>query len=127
MNYEAVFNIFLGMITVLGCVLSIIFWIVFREENAAHPIYRPVGSEADRNGSRAEPPIASWAKTEPSLGVAAQIVTHANYLENVGNAGQSLDTPVVLTPLVKRSLVSGWIRTGQGGPSALIRKQTKRQ
>jgi hypothetical protein len=28
MNYEPVFNIFLGMLALLGCVLVIIFWIV---------------------------------------------------------------------------------------------------
>ena len=47
MNYEAVFNIFVGMLTLFGCVLSIIFWIVFREDNTIHPIYRLVRNQAD--------------------------------------------------------------------------------
>lgn len=64
MNYEAVFNIFLGMLTVLGCILSIIFWIVFREEKTIHPIYRSVGSRADPNCYHTEPTIPSHAATE---------------------------------------------------------------
>ena len=64
MNYEAVFNIFLGMLTLLGCVVSIIFWIVFREENTIHPIYRLVGSHTDPNCQRAEPTITSHEATE---------------------------------------------------------------
>jgi hypothetical protein len=36
MDYEAVFNIFLGMLALVGCALVIIFWIVFREENTNH-------------------------------------------------------------------------------------------
>ena len=64
MNYEAVFNIFLGMLTLLGCVLSIIFWIVFREEMTIHPIYRSVGSEADLNCQRTKPTITNHATTE---------------------------------------------------------------
>jgi hypothetical protein len=46
-NYEAVFNIFLGMLALLGCALLIIFWLVFRKENTIHPIYRSVRSLAD--------------------------------------------------------------------------------
>jgi len=44
MNYEAVFNIFLGMLALVGCVLVVIFWIVFREGNTIHPIYRSLAS-----------------------------------------------------------------------------------
>jgi len=33
MDYEVVFNIFLGWLALVGCALVIIFWIVFREEN----------------------------------------------------------------------------------------------
>ena len=64
MNYEAVVVIFLGMLTLLGCVLSIIFWIVFREEKTIHPIYRSVASQADLNCHHAEPTITSHAATE---------------------------------------------------------------
>jgi hypothetical protein len=64
MNYEAVLVIFLGMLTLLGCVLSIIFWIVFREEKTIHPIYRSVGSRADPNCHHAEPTITSHTATE---------------------------------------------------------------
>ena len=64
MNYEAMFNIFLGMLALLGCALFIIFWIVFREENTVHPIYRSVQSQADANCQRAEPIITSHAATK---------------------------------------------------------------
>jgi hypothetical protein len=45
-------------------VLSIIFWIVFREEKTIHPIYRSVGSRADPNCHHAEPTITSHTATE---------------------------------------------------------------
>ena len=64
MSYEAVFNIFLGMLALLGCVLLIIFWIVFREENTIHPIYRSVRSQTDLNCQRTEPTITNHATTE---------------------------------------------------------------
>ena len=44
MNYEMVFNIFLEMLTLIGCLLVIIFWLVFREENTVHPIYGTVAT-----------------------------------------------------------------------------------
>ena len=66
MNYEAVFNIFLGMLTLLGCVLSIIFWIVFREENTIHPIYRSAPCLAEPDASRADLTITSHAEPETS-------------------------------------------------------------
>jgi hypothetical protein len=40
MNYELVFNIFLGMLALLGLTLVIIFWRVFRNDKTIHPIYR---------------------------------------------------------------------------------------
>ena len=64
MNYEAVVVIFMGMLTLLGCVLSIIFWIVFREEKTIHPIYRSVGSLADPSRHHAKPTITSHPATE---------------------------------------------------------------
>lgn len=64
MNYEAVFNIFLGMLALIGCVLLIIFWIVFREENAIHPIYRSIRSQTDPNCQRTEPAITNNATTQ---------------------------------------------------------------
>jgi len=36
MDYEVVFNIFLGMLALVKCALVIIFWIVVREENRIH-------------------------------------------------------------------------------------------
>jgi hypothetical protein len=57
MDYEAVFNIFLGMLALLGCVLLIIFWIVFREENTIHPIYRSLASLANSDCSGEDPTI----------------------------------------------------------------------
>ena len=64
MNYEAVFNIFFGLLALLGCVLVIIFWMVFREENTIHPIYRAVGGHADPDCNSAEPTITSHAAPE---------------------------------------------------------------
>jgi hypothetical protein len=64
MNYEAVFNIFVGILVLLGWALLIIFWIVFREENTTHPIYRSVRSQTDPNCQRTEPTITNHATTE---------------------------------------------------------------
>jgi hypothetical protein len=47
MNYEVVFNVFLGILALLGCTLVLIFWIVFREEKVLHPIYRSLVSPAE--------------------------------------------------------------------------------
>jgi hypothetical protein len=57
MNYEAVFNIFLGMLALVGCVLVVIFWIVFREGNTIHPIYRSLASLANPDCNGADPTI----------------------------------------------------------------------
>jgi hypothetical protein len=40
MNYEVVFNAFLGTLALLGCSLLIIFWLVFRDEKTIHRVYR---------------------------------------------------------------------------------------
>jgi hypothetical protein len=66
MNYEAVFNIFLGMLALLGCVLVIIFWIVFREENTIHPIYRSLASLANPDCNSADSTITNH--TAPKRG-----------------------------------------------------------
>jgi hypothetical protein len=56
MNFEAVFNVFLGILALLVCTLVIIFSMVFREEKTIHPIYRSLatfpGSESDRPTSQ---------------------------------------------------------------------------
>ena len=59
MNYEAVFNIFLGMLALVGCVLVVIFWIVFREGNTIHPIYRSLASLANPDCNGADPTITN--------------------------------------------------------------------
>ncbi len=64
MNYEAVFNIFLGMLALLGCVLVIIFWIVFREENTIHPIYRSLASLANSDCNSADQTITNHTGPE---------------------------------------------------------------
>jgi hypothetical protein len=66
MNYEAVFNIFLGMLALLGCVLFIIFWIVFREGNTIHPIYRSLASLANPDCNGEDPTISNHTGPEPS-------------------------------------------------------------
>ncbi|PYX94177.1 MAG: hypothetical protein DMG71_13210 [Acidobacteria bacterium] len=53
MSYELVFNVFLGMLALLGFALLIMFWRVFRNENTIHPIYRPYVSPADSESSTA--------------------------------------------------------------------------
>jgi hypothetical protein len=47
MNYETVFNIFLAILLLIGGLLVIVLWIVFREENTIHPIYRKVARNDD--------------------------------------------------------------------------------
>jgi hypothetical protein len=66
MNYEAVFNIFLGMLALLGCVLFIIFWIVFREGNPIHPIYRCLASLANPDCNGEDPTITNHTGPERS-------------------------------------------------------------
>jgi hypothetical protein len=66
MNYEAVFNIFLGMLAVLGCVLVIMFWIVFRKENMTHPSYRPGASLANSDCNGADRTIVNHTGLERS-------------------------------------------------------------
>jgi hypothetical protein len=54
MNFEVVFNVFLGILALLGCTLVIIFSIVFQEEKTIHPIYRSLATlpDADFRQSR---------------------------------------------------------------------------
>jgi hypothetical protein len=40
MSYEVVFNVFLGILALMGVTLLIIFWLVFRNDKTIHPIYR---------------------------------------------------------------------------------------
>ena len=67
MNYEVVFNVFLGMLALLGCTPVILFLIVFREQKTIHPIYRsaaclaePDANRADLTVSRHAGPKISW-------------------------------------------------------------------
>lgn len=53
MIYETVLNIFLGILSLIGGLLVIVFWIVFREENTIHPIYRTVASDDIADSDRA--------------------------------------------------------------------------
>ena len=53
MNYETVFNFFLGILSVIGGLLVVIFWIVFRQENTIHPIYRTIATLNDDDSDRA--------------------------------------------------------------------------
>jgi hypothetical protein len=52
MNFEAVFNVFVGILALLGCTLIIIFSIVFREEKTIHPIYRSLATFSDADSDR---------------------------------------------------------------------------
>jgi hypothetical protein len=54
MNYEVVFNVFLGMLALLGCTPVILFLIVFREQKTIHPIYRSVASLGEPECERAD-------------------------------------------------------------------------
>jgi hypothetical protein len=67
MNYEAVFNVFLGILALLGFTPVILFLIVFREEKTIHPIYRsaacltePDANRVDLTVSRHAGPETSW-------------------------------------------------------------------
>jgi hypothetical protein len=66
MNYEAVFNIFLGMLALLGCTPVILFLIVFQEQKTIHPIYRSVATLADPDSKRADRTVTSHAEPETS-------------------------------------------------------------
>jgi hypothetical protein len=70
MNYETVFNIFVGILSLIGGLLIIVFWIVFREENTIHPIYRMVARHDDGDSDRSILTTASsvWnqSSTAPS-------------------------------------------------------------
>jgi hypothetical protein len=66
MNYEAVFNIFLGMLALLGCTPVILFMIVFREEKTIHPIYRSAASLAEPDANHAHPTVTRHAGLETS-------------------------------------------------------------
>ena len=66
MNYEVVFNVFLGMLALLGWTPVILFLIVFREEKTIHPIYRSAASLAEPDASRADLTITSHAEPETS-------------------------------------------------------------
>lgn len=64
MNYEVVFHVFLGMLALLGSGPVILFFIVFREEKAIHPIYRSVANLTEPNTNRAALTITSHAEPE---------------------------------------------------------------
>jgi hypothetical protein len=54
MSYEVVFNVFLGILALLGVTLLIIFWLVFRNDKTIHPIYRS-------HVSPANPEVQNWS------------------------------------------------------------------
>jgi hypothetical protein len=54
MNYEVVFNVFLGMLALLGWTPVILFLIVFREEKTIHPIYRSARKSSVKAHPRAK-------------------------------------------------------------------------
>ena len=66
MNYEAVFNVFLGMLALLGCTPVILFLIVFREQKTIHPIYRSVASlaEPDSKPCRSNSHQPRWTRNK---------------------------------------------------------------
>lgn len=64
MNFEVVFNIFLGVLALLGCALIIIFSIVFREDTAIHPIYRSLATLTDGDSESGDPTITSRADSK---------------------------------------------------------------
>jgi hypothetical protein len=66
MNYEVVFNVFLGMLALLGWTPVILFLIVFREEKTIHPIYRSAPCLAEPDANRADLTITSHAEPETS-------------------------------------------------------------
>ena len=68
MNYEAVFNVFLGILALLGFTPVILFLIVFREQKTIHPIYRSVASVGEPDYKRADLTITSHAEPETSQG-----------------------------------------------------------
>lgn len=53
MNYEAVFNFSLAMLALIGGLLIVVFWIVFREGNTIHPVYRTIATLDDGDADRA--------------------------------------------------------------------------
>jgi hypothetical protein len=67
MNYEVVFNVFLGILALLGCTLVLIFWIVFREEKTLHPIYRSLVSPADPESRAASVQVAGARSNTHSI------------------------------------------------------------
>jgi hypothetical protein len=54
MSYEVVFYVFLGILALLGLMLIIIFWLVFRNDKTIHPIYRS-------HVSPANPKVQDWS------------------------------------------------------------------
>jgi len=66
MNYEAVFNVFLGMLALLGCTPVILFLIVFREQKTIHPIYRSAACLAEPDANRVDLTVSRHAGPETS-------------------------------------------------------------
>ena len=66
MNYEVVFNVFLGMLALLGWAPVILFLIVFREEKMIHPIYRSAACLAEPHANRADLTVTSHVEPETS-------------------------------------------------------------
>ena len=67
MNFEVVFNVFLGMLALLGCMLVILFSIVFREDKTIHPIYRSLATLPDADSDSGDLTITSRDRPETNL------------------------------------------------------------
>jgi hypothetical protein len=67
MTYKAVFNFFVAMLALIGGLLVVVFWIVFREENTIHPIYRTIATLDDDDADRAILTTADPGWTQNSI------------------------------------------------------------
>jgi hypothetical protein len=59
-----VFNVFLGMLALLGCTLVIIFSVVYREDKTIHPLYRSLATLPDADSESGDLTITSRARSE---------------------------------------------------------------
>jgi hypothetical protein len=67
MSFEVVFNVFLGMLGLLGCTLVIVFSIVFREDKTIHPIYRSFAALPDGDSDSGNLTITNRARSEIAI------------------------------------------------------------
>ena len=67
MNFEVVFNVFLGMLALLGWALVIIFSVVFREDKTIHPIYRSRATSLTQIPTVGNPTSTSRTRSEKAI------------------------------------------------------------